>query len=79
MAVDKKYHKIIEEGFKDIFKTDTQKGSQNYKVEGLDGLITIIKEPLVKHQIVQLAKLCEKVPVSVALKRCEGGISIEFW
>lgn len=75
----KKYHGKIEEGFKEIFKTETQKGNQNNQYGGLDGLITIVKEPLVKHQIIQLAKLCEEVPVSVTLKSCGNGISIEFW
>ena len=72
MAVNKKYHKSIEAGFKDIFKTETQKGT-------FDGLITIVKEPLVKHQIIQLAKLCEEIPASVTLKNTSHGIFIEFW
>ena len=76
MAINKKYHKKIEEGFKDIFKTEIQKGNQ---YDSLDGLSTIIKEPLVRHQIIQLAKLCEEIPASVALKRSTNGIHIEFW
>lgn len=72
MAINKKYHKRIETGFKDIFKTETQKGT-------FDGLITIVKEPLVKHQIIQLAKLCEEIPVSVTLKNTSHGVFIEFW
>lgn len=79
MTVNKKYHKKIEEGFKDIFKTETQKGSQNNQYGGLDGLITVVKEPLVKHQIIQLAKLCEEIPASLSLKRFDNGIAIEFW
>ncbi len=72
MAVNKKYQKRIEEGFKDIFKTETKKGS-------FDGLITIVKEPIVKHQIIQLAKLCQEIPASVTLKNTADGVFIEFW
>lgn len=72
MAINKKYRKRIEEGFKEIFKTETQKGS-------FDGLITIVNEPLVKHQIIQLAKLCEDMPVNVTLKNTPNGVYIEFW
>ncbi|MDD7886348.1 hypothetical protein [Flavivirga sp. 57AJ16] len=72
MAVNKKYHKRIKEGLKDIFKTETQKGN-------FDGLTTIVNEPLVKHQIILLAKLCEEIPVSVTLKNTSHGVFIEFW
>tara|TARA_R110000868_G_scaffold56488_13_gene174877 strand:+ start:9684 stop:9959 length:276 start_codon:yes stop_codon:yes gene_type:complete len=79
MAVNKKDYTKIEEGFKDIFKTEVQKGGQNNQYGGVDGLMTIVKEPLVKHQIIKLAKLCEEVSANVTLKSLNGGIFIEFW
>lgn len=75
MTMKKKYHKKIEEEFKDIFKTKIEKGNENFPYGGLR---TIIKEPLVNHQIIQLARLCEEIPISVTLKTTSIGISIEF-
>ncbi len=72
MPISKKYHKKIEEGFKYIFKTETKTG-------GFNGLSTIVEEPIVKHQIIQLAKLCREVPASVSLKKTSLGVVIEFW
>lgn len=77
--IKKKHQKRIEEGFKDIFKTETQKSSQNDLHTSSGSLATIIKEPLVKHQIIQLAKLCEEIPISVTLKSNGNGVFIEFW
>jgi hypothetical protein len=70
--VKKKYQKRIEERFKDIFNTENQ-------YSGLNGVIIIIKEPIVKHQIIQLAKLCEEIPNNMTLKSSGGGVYIEFW
>ncbi|NMH87322.1 hypothetical protein [Flavivirga algicola] len=72
MSINKKYQKRIEEVFKDIFKTEIQKGTFN-------SLTTVVKEPLVKHQIIQLAKLCEEIPANVNLKNTTNGVFIEFW
>lgn len=76
MTLKKRHSKKIEEGFKYIFKTETKKANQNLNY---DGLVTIVKEPLVRHQIIELAKLCEDVPSRVTLKTTGNGISIEFW
>ncbi len=76
MAIKKKHSKKIEEGFKYIFKTETKKANQNLRY---NGLVTIVKEPLVRHQIIELAKLCEDVPSRVTLRTIGNAISIEFW
>ncbi|MEP1487601.1 MAG: hypothetical protein ABJK28_04170 [Algibacter sp.] len=75
--VKKKYQKKIEERFKDIFNTENQNKENQYS--GLNGIITVVKEPIVKHQIIQLAKLCEEVPNNMALKSSGGAVHIEFW
>tara|TARA_R110002049_G_scaffold143633_1_gene305820 strand:+ start:16194 stop:16430 length:237 start_codon:yes stop_codon:yes gene_type:complete len=76
----KKYYKKIEEGFKDIFKTDIQKTtSEHFLNNSQDSLITIVREPLVKHQIIQLAKLCEDVPLNLAVTSSSNVLFIEFW
>lgn len=74
--VKEKYRKKIEEGFKHIFNTETQMGNP---ITSSNGLTTLVTEPLVKHQIIQLAKLCEDLPVSLTLKSTSNGVSIEFW
>ncbi|GAA4887995.1 hypothetical protein GCM10023311_09820 [Flaviramulus aquimarinus] len=75
----KKYRRKIEEGFKNIFKTEIDKNNKNHKHLGFDDLAIIVKEPIVKHQIIQLAKLCEEVPFNLTLKPSKNGILIEFW
>lgn len=77
--IRKKHKKKIEEGFKDIFKTEILIHNKNDQYSGLNGLITIVKEPIVKNQIIQLAKLCEELPVSMTLKSSGEGVFIEFW
>jgi hypothetical protein len=79
MAVNKKYHKKIKEGFKDIFKTEVHNGGQSSPYGSLNDLSITITNPLVKHQIILLAKLCEEIPVSVFLKSSGNKIYIEFW
>ncbi len=71
-----KHRKKIEEGFKTIFNTETFNGDQ---ITSSCGLITIVKEPVVKHQIIQLAKLCEDLPNRLTLKSTTHGVYIEFW
>ncbi len=72
----KKHYRKIEEKLKNIFNTEIQKGNQDFQY---DSVITIINEPLVRHQIIQLAKLCEEIPVNVTLKSISNGVFIEFW
>ena len=80
MAIKKKYHKKIEEGFKHIFKTEIQKETPALLLGFENGLVTQVNEPLVKHQIIQLAKLCQEVPSNVSLKaQGNNNIAIEFW
>ena len=71
-----KHQKKIEEGFKSIFNTETFNGDQR---SSSCGLITIVNEPLVKHQVIQLARLCEDLPNSLTLKSTSYGLHIEFW
>lgn len=73
------YHKIIEDGFKHIFQTHTLRGSQTQEFGGFNGAMTIVREPLVKQQIIQLAKLCQEVPANVILKSYRNKVFIEFW
>ncbi|WP_034041547.1 hypothetical protein [Wocania ichthyoenteri] len=75
----KKYRIKVEEGFKDIFNTETKYGSEYNHHSNSDSLITVVNEPLVKHQIIQLAKLCEEIPNNITLKHTGKGIYIEFW
>ncbi len=79
MALKYKYHKRIEEGVYDIFKTKVLKGMDNNHYSGIDGVVTIIDEPLVRQQIIQLAKLCEDISVKVVLKAIGNKTIIEFW
>ena len=79
MPIDKKYQNKIIKHFNDSFKTETHVGSQNYRYGSLGGLMTIIDEPLVKQQIIELAKLCEDVSLNTTLKASGGKIIIEFW
>lgn len=79
MAIKKKYHKRIKNSFQDIFNTDIEELHQDCLSSHINGLTTIIKEPLVRYQIIQLAKLCEEVPLNVTLKSTNNMLSIEFW
>ncbi len=79
MAIKKRYRRKIEEGFKDIFNTGTKNENEYNLFSNSDSLITIVNEPLVKQQILQLAKLCKETPHNVTLKHTGKGIYIEFW
>lgn len=79
MEIKKKYYKKIEEGFKDIFNTVLEKSSEDYLKGTQNGFITTVREPLVRYQIIQLAKLCEEIPLNVTVKSYGNAISIEFW
>ena len=76
----KQYYTKIEEGFKDIFKTDIQKTTSKSLLNNSQGsLTTVIREPLVKHQIIQLAKLCEEVPLNLSVTPSNSSLFVEFW
>ncbi len=74
----KKHHTKIENGFKTIFNTAIESKS-DYLGSGYNDLTTSIEAPLVKQQIIQLAKLCQDVPLNTILKASGGKIIIEFW
>lgn len=78
MAIKKKHQKIIEQGVYDIFKTEVLKGTEINQY-GMDGVITVIDEALVRQQIIQLAELCEVTSAKVALKAIGNKVVIEFW
>ena len=73
------YQKKIEDGFRDIFQTQTLRGNQTFEYGGFNGFMTIVKEPLVKQQIIQLAKLCQEIPANITIKCMDCGLFIEFW
>tara|TARA_R110002050_G_scaffold300769_1_gene472446 strand:+ start:82970 stop:83209 length:240 start_codon:yes stop_codon:yes gene_type:complete len=79
MEIKKKYYKKIVEGYKNIFNTHIEEGSEDYLKGNLSGFTTTVREPLVRHQIIQLAKLCEEVPMSVTLRSSGNSLYIEFW
>ena len=79
MSVKYKYHKKIEESVHSIFKTKVLKGIVSNQYIGIDGIGTIVDEPLVKQQIIQLAKLCEETSVRLSLKAVGNKVVIEFW
>lgn len=72
MKLKKDYHAEIENIFKSIF------GIEETNIE-INGLIVTIKEPLVKQQIIQLAKFCKNIPLNTSLKASGGKTIIEFW
>ncbi|WP_242204948.1 hypothetical protein [Aestuariivivens insulae] len=75
----KDYHKKIEDGFNTIFHTRTLRGIETQKYGGFNGYMTIVKEPLVRQQIIQLAILCQEIPANITLKGYRNGVLIEFW
>jgi flagellar biosynthesis regulator FlbT len=79
MTYKKKHYKKIKEECKAIFNTDVSKTSSDSFRPNLGGAITVVKDPLVKQQIIQLAQLCEDIPENVALKAVHNKITIEFW
>lgn len=79
MAVNKRHHAKIEEGFKEIFGTETKKEGKPYADGAYEGLKTIVKDPLNEHQIIALAELAKEVSVSMIMKRSGTGIVICFW
>lgn len=79
MTVKNRCHKKIEEELKNIFNTEIKKGNEVNHHNNSDSIIAIVEDSLVKHQIIQLAKLCQETPHSVTLKRSPKGIFIEFW
>jgi hypothetical protein len=74
-----KYDNKIKEGVYNIFKTEVVKesGEDYYTIN--DGLITVVDEPLVRQQLLELTKLCERIPSKVALKAIGNRVQIEFW
>lgn len=79
MSVDKKYHDKIKTLFKDLFETETYIGIQNHQYGGFDGLMAVIDEPLVKQQVIELAKFSKDISLNTTLKAFGGKIIIEFW
>mgnify|MGYP000663418277 CR=1 FL=1 len=79
MSVKHKKHKKIEESVHSIFKTKVLKGIESNHYIGIDGVGTIVDEPLVRQQIIQLAKLCEETSVRLSLKAVGNKVVIEFW
>jgi hypothetical protein len=72
MKLQKDYQIEIKNAIKGIFDIDEP------NVE-INGLMITIREPLVKQQIILLAKLCQKIPLSTSLRASRGKTIIEFW
>ena len=72
MKLKKDYRIEIEKAFKSIFDIE----DSNIEI---NGLFITINEPLVKQQIILLARLCKNIPLNTSLKASGGKTIIEFW
>ncbi|TYA74840.1 hypothetical protein [Seonamhaeicola marinus] len=66
-----KHRNKIEKNIASIFKNDSN--------AEINDLTISTNEPLVKQQIILLAKLCESTPLNTSLISSGGKIVIEFW
>ncbi|WP_299555723.1 hypothetical protein [Seonamhaeicola sp.] len=79
MPIKKREHQKIENRFKEIFNTTVEGPTEDCLTNHINGVYTVVKEPLVRQQIIQLARLCEEVPLNTTLKASGGNIVVEFW
>lgn len=79
MIFKKRYHERLKDGVYSIFKTEVVDGDEESQFIGNNGLITVVDEPLVKQQLIELVKLCENDAVKVTLKAVGNKVHIEFW
>ncbi|GGD29109.1 hypothetical protein [Hyunsoonleella pacifica] len=76
----KKHHyNKIEKSFEEIFKTEVTSEHQSALFSHFDSIKTVVREPIVKQQIIQLAKLCQEVPNNLTIRSTLDGVYIEFW
>lgn len=81
MAINKRYHQAIKQGFHEIFGWDgfKLKIKGSYADGAVDSIQVNVNDSINEHQIRMLTDLCKSIPNSLSIKRSGAGISVMFY